>query len=122
MFCDYREFLKQLQQTYSQRGDGSEREILEPVLKTQILVLDELGAMKPTKWVMNTVGYVLNTRYNECRTTIITTNYPNLPPLDVDEGMKSSLPFARWFAERRWETELVSGCGHASSKRAFRSR
>ena len=89
LFCDYREFLKQLQQTYSQRGDGSEREILEPVLKTPVLVLDKLGAMKPTEWVMDTVGYVLNTRYNECRTTIITTNYPNLPPLEVDEGMKS---------------------------------
>lgn len=45
--------------------------------------------MKPTEWVMDTVGYVLNTRYNECRTTIITTNYPNLPPLDADEGAKS---------------------------------
>ena len=89
LFCDYREFLKQLQQTYSQRGDGSERDLLEPVLKAPVLVLDELGAMKPTEWVMDTVGYVLNTRYNECRTTIITTNYPNLPPLDADEGLKS---------------------------------
>jgi DNA replication protein DnaC len=32
MFCDYRELLKQLQQTYSQRGDSSVMEILKPVL------------------------------------------------------------------------------------------
>ena len=89
LFCDYREFLKQLQQTYSQRGDGSERELLDPILKTPVLVLDELGAMKPTEWVMDTVGYVLNTRYNECRMTIITTNFPNLPPYAEEEGIKA---------------------------------
>ena len=36
LFCDYREFLKQLQQTYSQRGDGSERELLDPVPNTPV--------------------------------------------------------------------------------------
>ena len=84
LFCDYRELLKRLQQTYSQRGDGSEAEILEPILTAQVLVLDEVGAMKPTEWVTDTIGYVLNTRYNNCLTTIITTNYANLPPAAVD--------------------------------------
>ena len=49
LFCDYRELLKRLQQTYSQRGDGSEADILEPILTAQVLVLDEVGAMKPTE-------------------------------------------------------------------------
>jgi DNA replication protein DnaC len=42
-------------------------------------VLDELGAVKPTEWVWDTVSLILNTRYNDNRTTIITTNFPNLP-------------------------------------------
>ncbi len=45
-----------------------------------MLVLDELGAAKPTDWVWDTVAHILNTRYNDRRTTIITTNYTNLPP------------------------------------------
>jgi DNA replication protein DnaC len=45
------------------------------------LVLDELGAAKPTDWVWDTVAHILNTRYNDRRTTIITTNYANVPPL-----------------------------------------
>ena len=86
LFCDYRELLKRLQQSYSQRGDGSEADILEPILNAQVLVLDEVGAMKPTEWVTDTVGYVLNSRYNNCLTTIITTNYANLPPAAAEAG------------------------------------
>jgi DNA replication protein DnaC len=42
-----------------------------------VLILDELGAQKPTDWVWDTVALILNTRYNDKRTTLITTNYPN---------------------------------------------
>jgi DNA replication protein DnaC len=49
--------------------------VLRPVFEAEILVLDELGAAKPTDWVADTVGLILNTRYNDNRTTIITTNY-----------------------------------------------
>ena len=90
LFVDYRELLKKLQNTYAQRGDGSEADILAPVLKAEVLVLDELGATKPTDWVMDTVGYVLNSRYNSCRTTIITTNYANLPATVNQPGMAAS--------------------------------
>ena len=44
-----------------------------------MLILDELGAQKPTDWVWDTVALILNTRYNDKRTTLITTNYPNAP-------------------------------------------
>ncbi len=90
LFVDYRELLKKLQHTYAQRGDGSEADILAPVLNAEVLVLDELGATKPTEWVMDTVGYVLNSRYNSCRTTIITTNYANLPATVSQPGMAPS--------------------------------
>jgi len=34
--------------------------------------------------VWDTVAHILNTRYNDRRTTIITTNYANLGPLGSD--------------------------------------
>jgi DNA replication protein DnaC len=40
-----------------------------------------VGAAKPTDWVWDTVAHILNTRYNDRRTTIITTNYANVAPL-----------------------------------------
>jgi DNA replication protein DnaC len=56
---------------------ATELGILRPVFEAEVLVLDELGAAKPSEWVWDTVAQILNSRYNERRTTIITTNYPN---------------------------------------------
>jgi DNA replication protein DnaC len=80
LFFDYRDLLKKVQNSYNNTVQVTELEILEPVFDAEVLVLDELGASKPTDWVWDTVAHILNTRYNDRRTTIITTNYTNLPP------------------------------------------
>jgi hypothetical protein len=54
------------------------------VFEAEVLVLDELGASKPTEWVWDTVAHILNARYNDLKTTIITTNYSNLGPLGTE--------------------------------------
>lgn len=80
LFCDYRELLKEIQHSYNPQVATTELDILRPVFEAEVLVLDELGAAKPTDWVWDTVAHVLNTRYNDRRTTIITTNYADAPP------------------------------------------
>lgn len=75
LFCDYRELLKEIQNSYNPSVQATELEILRPVFEAEVLVLDELGAVKPTEWVWDTVSHILNTRYNDKRTTIITTNF-----------------------------------------------
>ena len=84
LFYDYRELLKEIQNSYNPSVKATELEILRPVFETEVLVLDELGAVKPTEWVWDTVSHILNTRYNDKRTTIITTNYPNRPAAGVE--------------------------------------
>ncbi len=81
LFYDYRELLKQVQNSYNRQVQATELEILAPVFDAEVLVLDELGASKPTDWVWDTVAHILNTRYNDRRTTIITTNYAIAGPL-----------------------------------------
>ncbi len=81
LFCDYRELLKQVQHSYNPRVAATELEVLQPIFDAEVLVLDEIGASKPTEWVWDTVAHILNSRYNDRRTTILTTNYANLPPL-----------------------------------------
>ena len=54
--------------------------------------------MKPTEWVWDTVSLILNTRYNDNRTTIITTNFDDQPA----SGSSASLSPAR--AAARAET------------------
>ena len=85
LFYDYRDLLKQVQNSYNKANSSTEMDILRPVFEAEVLVLDELGANKPTDWVWDTVAHILNTRYNDRRTTIITTNYPNLAPLGNSE-------------------------------------
>jgi DNA replication protein DnaC len=41
------------------------------------LVLDELGAVKPTDWGRETLMQVIKMRYNNKKLTIFTTNYTN---------------------------------------------
>jgi DNA replication protein DnaC len=79
LFCDYRELLKEIQNSYNSAVQATELEILRPVLETEVLLLDELGAVKSSEWVWDTVSYILNSRYNEQKTTIITTNFPDAP-------------------------------------------
>src|SRR5271163_4580456 len=79
LFCDYRELLKEIQASYNPASESTEMGILEPIRTVEILVLDDLGATKPSDWVRDTVGIVLNTRYNEKRVTILTTNYFDEP-------------------------------------------
>lgn len=78
LFYDYRELLKAIQNSYNASVQITEMDVLRPVFDADVLVLDELGAVKPTEWVWDTVSHILNTRYNDKRTTIITTNYPDL--------------------------------------------
>jgi len=82
LFYDYRELLKQIQNSYNDSVKVTELDVLRPIFETEVLVLDELGAVKPTEWVWDTVSLILNTRYNNNRTTIITTNYPDDPARD----------------------------------------
>jgi DNA replication protein DnaC len=89
LFYDYRDLLKQVQNSYNSKVAATELEILAPVFDAEVLVLDELGASKPTDWVWDTVAHILNTRYNDRRTTIITTNYANAAPLASEGGTRA---------------------------------
>ena len=79
LFCDYRELLKEIQASYNPASESTEMSILDPIRTIEVLVLDDLGASKPSDWVRDIVSIVLNARYNEKRTTIITTNYLDNP-------------------------------------------
>jgi DNA replication protein DnaC len=100
LFYDYRELLKQIQNSYNDSVKATELDVLRPVFETEVLVLDELGAVKPTEWVWDTVSLILNTRYNDNRTTIITTNYPD----DAAREASGSSDFSRAQRAARGET------------------
>ena len=80
LFYDYRELPKEIQASYNPVSQTTEMGVLEPVLTVELLLLDDLGASKPSAWALETVGHILNTRYNEKRVTLLTTNYLDAAP------------------------------------------
>jgi len=105
LFVDYRDLLKQVQNSYNRSVHVTELDVLRPVFEAEILVLDELGASKPTDWVWDTVAHILNTRYNDRRTTIITTNYANQK--ETSQGQWDNLPQAEGNAKRAVHEETL---------------
>lgn len=75
LFVDYRDLLRSIQDSYNPVSETSELEILRPVLRADVLLLDELGTRRPTAWVRDTVTQILNDRYRNERITLVTTNY-----------------------------------------------
>jgi len=47
LFYDYRELLKEIQNSYNATVQTTELDVLRPVFEIDVLVLDELGAVKP---------------------------------------------------------------------------
>ncbi len=86
LFYDFRDLLREIQSSWNSVSQASELEVLRPVLDAKVLVLDELGANKPTDWVRETVAYVINCRYNDKRVTIFTSNYPDTQSPEREAG------------------------------------
>jgi DNA replication protein DnaC len=82
-FFETRELLKLVRDTYNRSVEETEMDVLAPVLKADLLVLDDLGAERTSDWVQETLGLVVNTRYNERRPTIFTSNLSD--PADSTE-------------------------------------
>ncbi len=96
-FCEYIDLLRRIQQSYgSDQSPSNESSLLAPLFNTEVLVLDELGATKPTDWVWDTLSLILNKRYNDRKLTIITTNYPNLPPAKPEFDVPEAKPLDRF--------------------------
>jgi DNA replication protein DnaC len=80
LFYDYRELLKEIQASYNPENPSTEMGVLEPVAAADLLLLDDVGANKPSMWALETVGHILNGRYNARRISLLTTNYfDNVP-------------------------------------------
>ena len=74
-FYDYAELLKTIQDSYNPDVQTTELRLLRPVFEAQVLVLDDLGSVRPTEWRWDTIRLMLNTRYNNNLATVVTANF-----------------------------------------------
>lgn len=79
LYYDTRGLLRDIRSTYNPVLNTAEMDVLRPVMEAELLVLDDLGAERLTDWVEETMSLIVNTRYNERRPTIFTSNYEDIP-------------------------------------------
>jgi DNA replication protein DnaC len=87
VFYDFRDLLREIQASWNSVAQTTEFEVLRPVLEAEVLVLDELGANKPTEWVRDTMAHIINCRYNDRKITIFTSNYLDQPARQGEESL-----------------------------------
>jgi len=88
LFYEFGSLLKEIQDSYNKISHTSELRLLAPVYQAEVLVLDELGASKPTDWVRDTMMQIIGTRYNDKKLTIFTTNYLDARRAAADETLE----------------------------------
>src|SRR5436190_22553258 len=74
LFSNFQDLIQEIQASFDADSPVDKSDILRPLLEADLLVLDELGSQKPSNFVHDILYYVINSRYNEVRTTIFTTN------------------------------------------------
>lgn len=63
-----------MKRTYDTRG-SSEADVMDAYGNVGMLCLDDLGKGQMTPWAIERIYTLLNRRYNECRPTVITSQY-----------------------------------------------
>ncbi|HVR97678.1 MAG TPA: ATP-binding protein [Thermoanaerobaculia bacterium] len=108
-FAEFTSLLMQIQSTFDPGSPESKREILEPLMDAELLVLDELGAQQLTPWVRDVLYLVINHRYTRQLPTLFTTNYRLEAAQTRGPSRTLSLDRGRDLVEpRRDEPELLS--------------
>jgi len=117
IFYDFRDLIREIQNSFSPDSDLSESEILNPVFDCDILVLDELGARRSSTWVEETIFYIINRRYNEQKLTIFTSNYPDTS--DEEDDRVPMFQSSGISNQKKREETLVTRIGHRLRSRIY---
>jgi DNA replication protein DnaC len=72
--------LADIKETYEDRSESSYMQLFDRLVGVDLLHIDDLGAEKRTEWVLEQVYSIINERWQEQRSVVVTTNL-----IDIDE-------------------------------------
>lgn len=75
LYANFSDLLMKIQSTFKTDAAESKEDVITPYAEVELLVLDELGATKPSDFARDMLYALLNTRYNHKRITIATSNF-----------------------------------------------
>ena len=89
-FVDFFQLLSDIRHGYSH--DQSEMSLIEPYLKSRVLVIDELAKGRNNEWEQTILDQFISSRYNAAdKITLFTTNYTDQEtvPFDINDRTTS---------------------------------
>jgi len=89
LFYDTNSLLFKLRASFD--GVESSREILEEVINTPILVLDDLGSERLSDWAKDILHYIIINRYNDLKPMIITSNIKLKGKSEFEESLEERM-------------------------------
>ena len=66
--------LAEIRKTFDERSERSYLELLERLTGVDLLHVDDLGAEKTSEWVLEQLYAIINARYEDQRSLVVTTN------------------------------------------------
>lgn len=75
LYINFADLLMKIQSTFKSDAVESKEDVITPYAEVELLVLDELGATKPSDFARDMLYALLNTRYNHKKITIATSNF-----------------------------------------------
>jgi DNA replication protein DnaC len=78
-FVTVPDFLDRLRQSYDKGAAETTGQIFAPTFAADLVVIDELGAARPSDWVFETIELLIGGLYNRMTPVIVTSNFANLP-------------------------------------------
>ena len=112
LFVNCSQLIFEIQSTFDPSVPETQRQILGPVTHADVLVLDELGATRPTEWVRDLLYLLINERYANNLPTMFTTNYR----LEATPDASAAPDRARRMADVVGDADVAHGRAHVASK------
>ncbi len=114
LFYDFRDLIRDIQNTFTPDSVISESDVLEPVFESKVLVLDELGSKRSSAWVEEMVFYIINHRYNQKKLTIFTSNF-----LDSSDEEDTRQTMFKKIDFKKGDDSLVDRIGYRLRSRIY---
>jgi DNA replication protein DnaC len=77
VFFDFNSLIEQIRSSWDSGSKVSNRDAYREAMEAEILILDDLGAMRTLDWVQDVLTSIITHRCNEKKPLIATTNLPD---------------------------------------------
>jgi DNA replication protein DnaC len=114
--------LAMLRETFSERSEISLTTLIDRLCSVDLLHIDDVGAEQPSPWVLEQLYSIVNTRYEDRMSIIVTTNLVTEAPVkvvDPETGAPRIDPDTGQHLERHPDFALRSQIGDRTVSRLY---